>query len=204
MGDSPFYRTMSQKTDAELKAVLEDIEGYLPEAREVAEIILREREVDIILEDKNEPVKDQSAEEYEDHERLFFVNWQAPTIVILIGFGLYFLLGLSFYFNMKDEIVVTINGSVIFRYIVVLIVYFAFAVLIDGIMKGKAWARATYAGLAGLLILFRCTLIILVPNSFIPSLLDIGLMLIEGIFVVLLFLHPASQWFATTKKKKSL
>ncbi|MDB3906197.1 hypothetical protein N9355_01850 [Crocinitomicaceae bacterium] len=103
---------------------------------------------------------------------------------------------------MSEEVVVKVNGRVIFRYVVVLIIYFAFAVLIDGIIKGKVWARATYMGLAGLGIFWKFMVFILNPFIIFPPLLDITLILIEVALIVLLFVQPASQWFVKKKKKK--
>lgn len=205
MSNSPYYRTLSQKTDADLKAMIENDDGYEPDAIVVAKMILKERKIDSILEDDSdqESTLKQSEESYEEpHERLFFVNWQAPTIVIMIGFGLYFLLGISFYFTMSKETVITINGRVVFRLLFVLIIYFAFAVMIDAVMKGKVWARAAYASLFALGIMWKFIFYALNPFLFIPTLLEVALTLIELAFVVLLFVPPASAWFVQKRKKK--
>ncbi|MCR9172256.1 MAG: hypothetical protein NXI10_07175 [bacterium] len=202
MSKSPYYKTLRQKTDAELRSMIKDVDRYEEEARQVAESILLERKIDIILEDDVEQPPTNERPYDEVRERLFYVNWQAPTIVILIGFGLYFLLGLSFYFNMRDEVVTTLNGRIISRLVAILIIYFAFALVIDGILKGKVWARATYAGLLGLGIVWKAAIVIMSSYLLFPSRLDLVFLTIEIVLVVLLFLQPANSWFEKKAKKR--
>lgn len=201
---------MSGKSDAELKDIVQDKDGYLPEAREAATLELGKRSNEETTDDievlsmqqfAGESSTEASPEMEVAKERLFQVNWEAPNMVLIIGFGLYVLLGFSLYENLNENTVYTVNGRVIFHQVFIVLVCFGWALMIDGILKGKVWSRATYASLFVFLVTWKLAKYVLIP-SFSIELLELFRLIVEIILVALLFVQPASSWFVPNKKKK--
>ena len=162
---------------------------------------MRERSVDVVLKDSEDPNDTPERASDEARERLFYVNWQAPDLVILIGFGLYFLLGISFYSTMSSEHISILNTATILRLIVILVFYFVFAVLIDGIIKGKVFSRAAYTGLTALSVIYKLVLVFISPVFYMPSYFEIVFTFSEILLLALLFIEPSSSWFVGEKER---
>lgn len=213
MSTSPFDKVMSAKTDAELRSIIEDSDGYRIEAREAAirQLDSRNGETSIESEEINalKSKLNKEAQVYQERkrrkERFFYFPKEAPTIVKVIGGVYYGLLIISFAQFLYGLFVIIrdFGGSILFSLLFGSIIYFLFAALTDAILKGKSWARTVNLVLIilGSLVQF---FVVYITVSIARTVNPIGL-LIWMVYVaaaVLLYLEPAKFWFKSKKERE--
>jgi len=208
MSNSPFQKVMSGKTDAELRSIIEDAEGYRLEAREAAIFELEKREGRSNGESARfQEQKDQLSQERERDkerkrrkERFFYIPKDAPTIVKFIGLGYYILLGIVIIQFITGLVITAQFSSLNFWSLFFPILIFTIqAFIIDGILKGNKWARAINMILCVLGLLIQIGVFsIMVNNRFMPSGSDAFGLIQSLVYItaaILLYVDPAKQWF---------
>lgn len=213
MSISPFDKVMSSKTEAELRTIIDDIDGYRIEAREAAVRKLERLTGQVSKESEEiETLKSKLIKEAEGtkerkrrKERFFYFPKEAPTVVKVIGGAYYVLLIISFVQFLYNLFVILRDqgGSILFSLLFGSIIYFLFAALIDAILKGKGWARSV-----NLVIIIVISLMQLYALSVIFSLsgtvnpIDVLTWLVYAVTAILLYLEPAKFWFKSKIEKE--
>ncbi len=202
MQKSHLYRSINAKSESELREIVEDKNGYTLEARMLAAELLEVRTgSDFQVENiKAALVEEETAVQYrkERKERFFYIPKNAPIIVKVIGIFLYVLYGSSAILVTYNLIVGTfvVNGLM---WLLIAGFFFVVFATIDGILKGKKWARFLYLAVLILAVVYAIVTFILIksintngmeinPLRFLSTVTEI-------VAVILLFLEPASQWF---------
>ncbi len=213
MSTSQFDKVMSGKSDAELKTIIADKEGYRIEAREAAIRQLESRSVDLAEEQEQlNEIKSNLVHEAEKvkerkqrKERFFYIPENAPRTVKVIGILYYALLGIEIiqYFVMLIPII-KIVGFSLTAVIFPMIVFFISALITDGILKGKEWARMINL-IFVLLGFFLKIGSLSVTFSIGVGAIEAFALIVSLIYVttaILLFVEPSKHWFGAKKERQ--
>ena len=209
MKENSYSRFMRQKSDEDLKAIIKDSDGYVIEAREAAILELENRSKQTETSDYRELISEEKTrtEERKDStvrkSRIVILPKDAPLMIKVIGVVLYAFCAISL-FQLLFLIYSTqmqVMGLVI--WLLIIGFYALWILVVNSLILGQNWARITYTVLTCLSLFLTIGGVAVVSRVGSPIIDPITILwrMIDVIIVILLFMEPCKQWFASQPNK---